>query len=188
MSDPTTPPNPSEPTPPIPGYGYGAPMPPDPYQQPSLAYASWGQRVIATLWDFVYLWPGLIPLALGYALLIAGLISADDGSGGGALIVLGGLVAAVGFGLALWRTITNYILDQGRTGYTYGKRKVGIRTIREQDGQPSGVGSAVGRYFLHGIINQACYLDYLWPLWDPKKQTLTDKILSTIVVNQPPAG
>ena len=28
-------------------------------------------------------------------------------------------------------------------------------------------------------------LDYLWPLWDAKNQTLTDKVLGTIVVNQP---
>ena len=195
MSEPTSPQPPYE-TPASPGYGvpepyaqggYGAAAPPpDPYANAAYGYASWGQRVIASLWDFVYLWPGLIPLTLGLVLFIAGVVaSGDSGTGGGLLAALGGLLVLAGFGWALWRTITNYILDQGRTGYTYGKRKVGIRTIREQDGQPAGVGSTVGRYFLHAIINQACYLDYLWPLWDPKKQTLTDKILTTVVVNQP---
>ena len=86
----------------------------------------------------------------------------------------------------IWRTVINYMLDQGRTGYTYGRRKVGVRLIREIEGTPTGVWSCVARYFLHGLINQACYIDYLWPLWDPKRQTLTDKILTTIVVHQPP--
>lgn len=86
----------------------------------------------------------------------------------------------------MWLQIQNFMLDQGKTGYTYGKRKVGIRAIREQDGQPMGVGVAVGRFFLHSIINSACYIDFLWPLWDAKKQTLTDKILTTVVVRQPP--
>lgn len=179
------------PPPPPPGYAapaYGAPQVPTPYAAQSMfgSYASWGQRAVATLWDFVYLWPGLIPLSLGYVLLFAGAAASSDGSGGGALVALGMLLILVGIALVIWRTISNYMLDQGRSGYTYGKRKLGIRTIREQDGQASGVGSCVARYFLHAIINQACYIDYLWPLWDqPKRQTLTDKILTTVVVNQP---
>jgi uncharacterized RDD family membrane protein YckC len=98
---------------------------------------------------------------------------------------IGGVLLAVGLVLTLWRLVSNYVLDQGRTGYTYGKRKGGIRTVRIADGQPSGAGSCVVRYLLHGIINNACYLDYLWPLWDPRRQTLTDKILSTVVVQLP---
>ena len=76
-------------------------------------------------------------------------------------------------------------MRQGRTGYTYGKARVGIKTIREEDGQPSGVGSCTARYFLHWIINQFFYIDYLWPLWDDKCQTITDKILTTVVVHAP---
>ncbi|HQR26978.1 MAG TPA: RDD family protein [Nocardioides sp.] len=161
------------------------PTPPNPYAQPVYgAYASWVQRAIATVWDWVYLWPGLVVGLASWLLFLLG-AGAD---GGGWLIALGIVLSVVATVLLIWRLVINYMLDQGRTGYTFGKRKVGIRTLREQDGQPSGVGSCVARYFLHSIINQACYIDYLWPLWDqPKRQTLTDKILSTIVINQPPA-
>ena len=38
------------------------------------------------------------------------------------------------------------------------------------------------RYLLSGVINQIVFLDYLWPLWDPKRQMLTDKILGNVVV------
>lgn len=205
MSDPNAPQNPYEPPvppdqqagqppaygygappPAAPGYGYGAPPPATPYGQPAYEYASWGQRAVATLWDWLYLWPGLIPLLVGYVLIFAAAGSSDSG-GSGALGAVAAVLIIVAVVLLLWRLIVNYMLDQGRTGYTYGKRKVGIRTVKEQTGQPAGVGLAVARYFLHSLINQACYLDYLWPLWDTKRQTLTDKILTTVVVNQPPA-
>ena len=168
--------------------GYGAPPPPTPYQ-PSQPYggvplAAWGDRAVAYLWDFiVFPWPAWIALIVGYAL--AGIGAGNDS---GAMVGIGILVVIVGLGLLIWRVVVNYFLDQGRTGYTFGKRKGGIRTVRIADGQPAGVGSCVGRYFLHGLINQACYLDFLWPLWDPMKQTLTDKVLSTYVVQQPDPG
>lgn len=174
-----------------PAYGqqppaYGAPPVANPYGGgPAGGYASWGDRIVATLWDVLFVWPGWVTILVGYAVLFAGIAANSDGSGGGLFFALGALLIVVGIGLGIWRTVINSMLDQGRTGYTYGKRKVGIRVVREADGQPSGVGSCVGRYFLHGLINQICYIDYLWPLWDPKVQTLTDKVLSTIVIKQP---
>ncbi|WUN50496.1 RDD family protein [Streptomyces sp. NBC_00306] len=31
----------------------------------------------------------------------------------------------------------------------------------------------------------ACYLGWLWPLWDAKKQTFADKVCNTVVVKVP---
>lgn len=153
-------------------YGY---VPPD-----RSNYASWGTRAVSFLWDIWYVWPGL-------AMMLASLIVIGVGAGAdsGAIVGLGSLLFFVGMVVAFVMEIMNKILRQGRTGYTYGKAKVGIRTIREDNGQPSGVGSCVGRYLLHAIINQLFYIDYLWPLWDDKCQTITDKILTTIVVHEP---
>jgi uncharacterized RDD family membrane protein YckC len=167
-----------------PGYpGYG--------QAPAAlggGYAGWGDRAVATLWDLLYMWPALVGYFLGFILLVVGGgMAANDSSAGTAFIILGGLVLLAAFAYGIYRYVTNYMLDQGRTGYTYGKRKVGIRTISETTGQPSGVGSCVLRWLLHGLINQVIYIDYLWPLWDDKNQTLTDKILSTVVIKQPAA-
>jgi uncharacterized RDD family membrane protein YckC len=36
-----------------------------------------------------------------------------------------------------------------------------------------------------GII---CYIGWLFPLWDAKKQTLADKIMGTVVVTAPKQG
>ncbi len=152
--------------------------PPNPYE-PAGYYASWGDRVIATLWDFLYAWPGLLVLLLGV------LITAVGGDmDNGPVTIVGVLVMLAGWGEMIWLYIRNYFLDQGRTGWTWGKRRVGIRLIKEVDGTPVGPGMAFVRYLLHSVINQACYLDYLWPLWDAKKQTLTDKVLATVVIKQ----
>jgi uncharacterized RDD family membrane protein YckC len=43
-------------------------------------------------------------------------------------------------------------------------------------------------HFVDAII---CYVGFLFPLWDDKRQTLADKIVSTVVVKNdavPPAG
>lgn len=172
------------------GYGYG--QMPTPYggyaTQGGLPYASWGQRVVATLWDALYLWPGWVAIVAGTILVLTAARGAEAGESIPAVAIVGLLLIPVGTVLVIWRTITNLMLRQGRTGYTYGKAKVGVRVVRELDGQPAGVGSAVGRYFLHSIINSAAYIDYLWPLWDAKRQTITDKLLGTVVINQPESG
>jgi uncharacterized RDD family membrane protein YckC len=71
----------------------------------------------------------------------------------------------------------------GVTGQSFGKRTAGTRLQREVDGQPIGGGLGIGRYFLHIIDGVPCYLGFLWPLWDAKRQTFADKILKTVVVD-----
>lgn len=171
--------------PPPPGYygpppGYGRPVAPPGY------YASFGQRAVATLWDLVYLLPALAVIFVASFAIVIGAVMVDEGTGGGPVVLVIGIVAMLaGVVWEIWLLIKNVILRQGRTGYTWGKARVGIRCIREVDGQPCGIGSAVARYFLHSIINQACYIDYLWAIWDEKHQTITDKLLNTVVINQP---
>jgi len=63
-----------------------------------------------------------------------------------------------------------------------GKKWAGTRVLREQDGQVIGGGMGIARYILHILDAIPCYLGFLWPLWDAKKQTFADKILKTVVV------
>ncbi len=81
-------------------------------------------------------------------------------------------------------------------GQTPGKQIVGIRVIRD-DGTPSSWGYTflrefVIKFLLVGTLSSATsgivrLVDYLWPLWDraEKMQTLHDKLLGTIVVQNP---
>ena len=71
----------------------------------------------------------------------------------------------------------------GVTGQSIGKKQAGIRLLRESDGQVIGGGLGIGRYFLHILDALPCYIGFLWPLWDAKKQTFADKILHTVVVD-----
>lgn len=40
------------------------------------------------------------------------------------------------------------------------------------------------RAILSSILGQACFLNYLWPLWDKKHQTWHDMIVSSVVVKK----
>lgn len=165
-------------------YGAGGYGQPQQYGGAQGGYATWGQRAMGTLWDIVYIWPALAVIFGGVILAVIG---GAIGDAIGAILVIVGVLCYIGGALwSLWRQIQNYLLDQGRTGYTYGKRKVGIRLIKEDNPQQEiGWPMALVRSLLHGAINYICYIDYLWPLWDQKRQTLTDKILTTVVVQQP---
>ncbi|MGQ4432885.1 MULTISPECIES: RDD family protein [unclassified Streptomyces] len=164
-----------------PGYGYpqGAPqgVPPQqgygyPQQQPGYpgypqagygaapSYANWGQRFLGTLVD-------MLVFAVPYILIIVG-------RGNSVLTIIGFLLLA---GLAIWQ-----LIQEGKTGQTVGKKALGIRLVRESDGQPLGVGMAFVRRLAHFLDSIACYLGWLWPAWDAKRQTFADKVCGSIVI------
>ncbi|MCX5236881.1 RDD family protein [Streptomyces prunicolor] len=152
----------------VPQQGYGYPQQPayPGYQQPGYGatppYANWGQRFLGTLVD------GLV-FAVPYALYIAGAASKNA-----ALTGIGGILL---LGLFIWQ-----LIREGRTGQTVGKQALGIRLVRESDGQPLGVGMAFVRRLAHFLDGISCYIGFLWPAWDAKRQTFADKICGTIVI------
>lgn len=74
-----------------------------------------------------------------------------------------------------------------RNGQTFGKQAMGIRVIR-QDGLPMTFVAALVREGLGrqvpALLSSGLYVpvDYLWPLWDARRQALHDKIGRTVVV------
>jgi uncharacterized RDD family membrane protein YckC len=75
-------------------------------------------------------------------------------------------------------------------GQTVGKMVMKIQVRDEQTGGPIGYGKAALRslvtlalsLFTCGI---GSLLDGLWPLWDPKRQALHDKVAGSLVVDAP---
>ena len=108
---------------------------------------------------------------------IGNLIS-GAGNGSSAATIIGLLLSLVGLGL--W--IYNRLVLQGQTGQSWGKKALGLKLVTADSGQPVGVGKALLREITHILDALPCYLGYLWPLWDDKKQTFADKINSTYVV------
>jgi uncharacterized RDD family membrane protein YckC len=137
--------------------------------------AEYGQRVIAYLIDVAIIVVAVIAVII-VSVIIGAVVKAL-----GLVIGILGYIAVILYGL--W----NLTYLQGTTGQSIGKRLQGIKLIKEETLQPVGFGLALGRYFLaQAISGVTCgvygILDLLWPLWDTKKQRLTDKILKMAVV------
>ncbi|MFE6616004.1 RDD family protein [Amycolatopsis sp. NPDC057786] len=95
---------------------------------------------------------------------------------------LGLFIAGLGYLAGFAWTVYNRWLKMGTTGQSLGKKILKIKLVRESDGQPIGPLMAFVRDLCHNLDGWVCGLGYLWPLWDEKKQTFADKILSTVVV------
>ena len=56
------------------------------------------------------------------------------------------------------------------------------RVVDERTGQPIGFGRSVLRQLAHAVDAVICYVGFLFPLWDARRQTLADKLLKTVCV------
>ncbi|MFZ0227720.1 MAG: RDD family protein [Mycobacterium sp.] len=167
---------------------------------PHSPYTSWFERVGAALID------GLIPAVIGVIGLIfaasmgqLGTIKCPTPStpmerlgphgdndfpwychltwtnwGAVIMIVVAGLLALT-FGL--WN-----LYRQGKTGSTLGKSVLKFKVVSEKTGQPIGVPMSIVRQIAHIVDAAVCYIGYLLPLWNQKRQTLADMIMSTVCV------
>ncbi|HEY5013550.1 MAG TPA: RDD family protein, partial [Acidimicrobiia bacterium] len=77
------------------------------------------------------------------------------------------------------------LLKQGNTGQTIGKKVIGLKVVKEETGQPIGGGMSIVRAIAHVADSIICYIGWLFPLWDAKRQTLADKIIGTLVITVP---
>ena len=146
------------------GHSPAAPAyaPPGYAPTPAVTYASWGRRVGATLVDLAAVLPVyIVALAFLDTLAVYG------------LLLLAG-VALHGY---------NRWFLAGRTGRSWGKQALGIRLTGERTRMPVGAGLAFGRDLAHFADGAIFSIGYLIPLWDRKRQTLADKIVSTVVVH-----
>ncbi len=179
------PPAVGQPTDPYNQPGYGQPAP-DPYAQqgygqpPAAAYppvgyppvpvagggalVDWPKRALGGLIDYVA--PSIVISVL------ANLVS-------NASSTLGTVVSIV---LSLgWWAFLGY--KSGTTGVTFGRSLAKTKLVSEATGQPIGVGNGIIRQFAHIIDSIICYVGWLFPLWDAQKQTIADKIMKTVVVD-----
>jgi uncharacterized RDD family membrane protein YckC len=60
-----------------------------------------------------------------------------------------------------------------------------VKLVKESTGEPVGMLLAFVRDIAHIVDSIICYIGWLFPLWDTKRQTLADKIMSTVVLAQP---
>jgi len=144
---------------------YAAPYPgPNPVGPVPGALADWSTRAGGYLLDL--------------ALIIAGMIP---------FFVLG-VIAPLFDVLALfaWIGILIYFaLQVGQTGQSPGMRVVGIKCVHQQTRQPIGGGLGVVRLLATYLNSLILYIGWLFPLWDAQRQTIADKVMTTVVINVP---
>lgn len=125
---------------------------------PTHQYSDWIHRVGGFLIDWV---PYFVLVLIG--------------SFGGRVLYYLFLVIGIGY----W-AYNRWLL--GGQGQSYGKRVVGMRLLSEDTGQPIGTLNAFLRDLCHFIDGIICFVGFLFPLWDVKRQTIADKIMRTVVV------
>jgi uncharacterized RDD family membrane protein YckC len=175
--------------------GYGQAPPPPAYEQPAYGaapsytgpyeqsgqvgtLAQWPQRALGWLIDFVAL---AIP---GWILYSIGGPKVDAATGATTAPNLFYYLGVLYF-LAL--SIYNRWYRGGTTGQTIGRGVAGVKLVKEATGQPIGPGMAFVRDLAHIVDSIICYVGWLFPLWDSKRQTIADKIMSTVVLAEPQA-
>jgi uncharacterized RDD family membrane protein YckC len=196
--------------PPPPGGGYpppppsgGAYPPPDIgfAQAPSFGgptsdssnYTPWFTRVLAYVIDSI---PVYLLGAIGVVVLIAmqrieTVCVTDDsefnlgeycatGKNGPSTVawIIFSLCILIAIVFLLW----NFVVRQGNTGSSIGKQMMKFKVVSEQTQQPIGVGKSFIRQIAHAIDGAVCYIGFLFPLWDAKRQTIADKIMKTVCV------
>jgi uncharacterized RDD family membrane protein YckC len=95
---------------------------------------------------------------------------------------LGIVIAIVAWLISLAYVVWNYGYRQGTTGSSIGKSVMKFKVVSEKTWQPIGFGTSIVRQLAHIVDALVCYLGYLWPLWDEKRQTFADKIMTTVCV------
>ncbi len=161
-----------------PPFGQAPPAPfgqASPYGPAPSNYAHWGKRIAAFLLDFS---PWVVAYLIGLLVMLVA-----DQSAGEIVAGAGGLLF---FGFNIW----NRWIRMGTTGQSLGKKIMKIKLVKETTGEPLGVGMTIVREICHFLDNALCGLGYWWPLWDQKRQTFADKIITTVVlpVDEAPAG
>lgn len=179
----------SYPPPPPPSGGY-APPPPGPAIRtlPTESYTPWVTRALALLIDYL---PYLVVQGIGSAVMyltqqstcVTNITQYDVSQYCASQPSMIGQLAqwlATLVGLAYW--VWNRGYRQGTTGSSLGKTVMNIKVVSETTGQPIGFGLSVVRDLAHLVDAIICFIGFLFPLWDAKRQTLADKIMTTVVL------
>jgi uncharacterized RDD family membrane protein YckC len=152
----------------------------------AILYASWLSRVCALFIDIL---PLAVFTAAGYGLLFVtrSPVCASDTSAldvgeycGHGASTLGVFLLAVAWMSAIAYLIWNFGYRQGISGSSLGKSMTRIRVVGEATGRPIGFTRSVVRQLVHVVDLLCCGIGYLLPLLDAKRQTLADKLMSTV--------
>jgi len=165
-SEPTTPAAPAAPTSePVAATSWTAPEP-TPGPAPGVEFAEPGARLIAYIIDVLIIAGVSIVLGLiGTVFLVILPII-------GVLIWLGAVVFGLVYFPYFW----------AKDGQTIGNRQMRIRVVRDVDGGPVSMGSAILRLIGYWVSGAVFYIGFIWIFVDKRRRGWMDLIASTVVV------
>jgi uncharacterized RDD family membrane protein YckC len=132
-----------------------------------------GRRVLATIVDVI-----IFSVFFWLLALVFGTTSAEGGSVAFSLGALGSLIYIVGI-------FAYYLFMEGYLGQTVGKMVLGIKVVREDNGEVPGLGGATIRTLLRIIDGLFSYLvAFITVLISGKNQRLGDMAAHTLVVRK----
>ena len=86
----------------------------------------------------------------------------------------------LGYVFVIW----NLGYRQGKTGSSIGKAIMKFKVVSERTGQPIGFWLSLVREVLYSVASYLCFILWLvavlFPLWDTKRQSLADKIVTSV--------
>jgi uncharacterized RDD family membrane protein YckC len=160
----------------------GAPPPPPPYGPQhwtpgTPVLASYGVRVGGWLIDWLITSAigalALLPIHAVHQTVVNGRTSLSVSTQG---LVLSALIVII---------YDTALIGSGRS-QTLGMRALGIRVVDARGVRPVSYARALGRsvceYVLILLFVIPWIIDMLYPLWDPRRQTLHDKVAETVVI------
>lgn len=165
---------------------------------PKEAYTPWISRVGGYLIDII---PAVIVAGIAQGIAFGTADNQCTSNGGeydygvyctSNFSTLGVILIAIAYIAIFVYYIWNWGYRQGTTGQSIGKSVMKFKVVSEKTWQPIGFGMSVVRQIAHIVDTVLCYIGWLFPLWDAKRQTIADKIMSTVCVplspQSPPHG
>ena len=147
------------------------------FPESPVVYANFGQRFLAFLLDAIILAiPGGIIQSLTGAnkLLLNWLRGIENPPS-----AVYGLIAVF-----VMQWIYFAAMESSHNQATIGKIALGI-VVTDTDGKRISFGKATGRYFAKFVSGLILFIGYLMNTWDPRGQTLHDKMANALVIRKP---
>lgn len=140
---------------------------PEPGPAPGMEFAGAGARLVGYIVDII-----IMTIAIVVAVIIFGLLAV-------VLPILGviGIFIAV-----LLIPLAYFPYFWSKSGQTPGQKMMGIKVVRDADGGPVSMGSAILRLLGYWVSGLVFYIGYIWIFVDKRKRGWFDLIAGTVVV------
>jgi uncharacterized RDD family membrane protein YckC len=158
---------------------------------PPMDYASWSSRVFGYLIDSIFVFLAVCAIYLVSTVVFGISMSLGSVVGSSGLQGLGGLGCCCTLSLfpvaSLAVGLYNKVYLVSQRGFSVGQGVMNLKVVDEQNHLLT-QGAALIRLLAHSglsFIPPLGLIDLLWPLWDDRRQTLHDKTVGSLVINNP---